>query len=518
MATLPSSADLTADGSGSRYELIVKIASGGMATVYVGQIKGSAGFRRLVAIKRAHAHLIENPSFKQMLVDEARLASRLHHPNVVAVLDVEELAGELRLVMDYVEGASLSELMAQSRKAERRLPARVAVRIALDACAGLHAAHELCDEDGKHLGLVHRDVSPHNILVGIDGVARLSDFGIAKQAEGGVSTTTGALKGKLGYMAPEYVEENRLDARSDVFALGAVTWEALANQRLFQGSNEVDTLKRIVAAKVPPLSSEAPWVGKRLDAVLAAALARVPDERFASAQAFGTALETAARRDDLIATPTEVGAYVRELCAPALDKRRALVRERTAPHRSEPTVRVTRPPSEPAPAPVEAAPASQAVDRPTVPDQPPRYDDPAPAAVEPAPEVAREASSITLQNTASLASRSAPPTRRSAVLLGAAALALGAIAALALRWPAPAAPAGSAAPAVPAPPSAPAGPVPAASATAGPVPASSAVAAPSATASATPGASARPAGRLRPAAKTTAAPEGALPINPYARP
>src|SRR6185369_5865550 len=204
---------------------------------------------RTVAIKRAHAHLIENPSFKQMLIDEARLASRLHHPNVVAVLDVEELAGELRLVMDYVEGAALSDLIGRGQEAERRLPSRIAVRIALDACAGLHAAHELCDEDNKPLGLVHRDVSPHNILVGVDGVARLSDFGIAKQAEGGVSTTTGALKGKLGYMAPEYVEEGKLDARSDVFAMGVVAWEALANQKLFRGTNEVDTLKRIVATK-----------------------------------------------------------------------------------------------------------------------------------------------------------------------------------------------------------------------------------------------------------------------------
>lgn len=314
----------------SRYELLVKIASGGMATVFLGQVRGAAGFRRYVAIKRAHAHLLENPTFKQMLIDEARLASRIHHPNVISVLDVEERRGELLLVMDYVEGAALSDLLAKAQEADRKVPARIALRVALDACAGLHAAHELADDQGKPLGLVHRDISPHNILVGLDGAARIADFGIAKQAEGGVSTTTGSLKGKIGYMAPEYVEHGVLDARSDVFALGVVVWEALANKKLFRGSNEVDTLKRIVAAEVPPLSMVAPWVGARLDDVLAAALARVPAERFATARAFGTALESAARKDDLIASAAEVAAFVQEMVGPSLEKRRALVREKTA--------------------------------------------------------------------------------------------------------------------------------------------------------------------------------------------
>src|SRR5262245_59776593 len=157
--------------SSSRYELLVKIASGGMATVYVGRLRGAAGVWRLVAIKRAHPHLIEDASFKRMLIDEARLASRVHHPDILAVPDVEEFEGELRLVMDSVEGAALSELLAKSAEDQRRLPPRIAVRIALDACAGLHAAHELTDERGAPLRLVHRDISPHNILVGVDGVA-----------------------------------------------------------------------------------------------------------------------------------------------------------------------------------------------------------------------------------------------------------------------------------------------------------------------------------------------------------
>lgn len=406
------------DPSGSRYELIAKIASGGMATVYVGRLRGAGGFSRTVAIKRAHAHLVEDAGFKAMLVDEARLASRLHHPNVVAVLDVEELAGELRLVMDYVEGTSLADLVAQGQKADRRLPARIAVRIALDACAGLQAAHELCDEDGRPLGLVHRDVSPHNILVGLDGVARVADFGIAKHAEGAVSTTTGALKGKLGYMAPEYIEHGQLDARSDVFALGVVAWEALAGQKLFRGTNELDTLKLVVAALVPPLSSVASFAGKRLDGVLATALARSPEERFASAAAFANALETLARKGDLIATAAEVGAFVRELAGPALDKRRALVRERTAAARVDATLRIDPP-----------APPEGAAERPTVADKPSGPSDEAPSAP------ARAESSLTLEKPTSFSPAHLSPRSgwRPAVAVALAAAFAGVIGVLALR-------------------------------------------------------------------------------------
>jgi eukaryotic-like serine/threonine-protein kinase len=340
--------------SASRYELLAKIASGGMATVYVGRLRGSGGFSRTVAIKRAHPHLLEDPTYRTMLVEEARVAAKLHHPNVVAVLDVEELAGELSLVMDYVEGTSLFDLIEAGHAAERPVPPRIAVRVALDACAGLHAAHTLCDEDGRPLELVHRDVSPHNILVGLDGVARLSDFGIAKSVEG-AATTTGVLKGKLGYMAPEYLEQTQLDARSDVFSLGVVVWEALADQKLFRGASELETFKRVIATVVPPISSVAPWVNSRFDDLLASALARAPDQRFQTAQAFGTALETAARRVDMIASASEVGAYLRDLCGAALAERRAEVRGRTAPIQPDP----------PPPPPVSAR-----HDRPTLPDKP----------------------------------------------------------------------------------------------------------------------------------------------------
>lgn len=323
--------------SSSRYELLVKIASGGMATVYLGRLSSAVGITRLVAVKRAHAHLLEDPTFAKMLIAEAKLASRIHHPNVVAVHNVEEIEGELLLVMDYVEGASLSDLMGFMDHAGRqtgpeRLPPSVAARVILDACAGLNAAHELTDDDGRPLGIVHRDVSPHNILVGVDGVARLTDFGIAKSSGGHTQsagrTSTGALRGKVAYMAPEYVESGLLDARSDVFALGIVAWEALTQRRLFRGATDVESLRLVLAANVPRASAVDPSLGPGLDAVLAKALERDPADRFATAAELGEALELAARTHELLAKHSDVAAYVRSASGEALAQRRALVRER----------------------------------------------------------------------------------------------------------------------------------------------------------------------------------------------
>ena len=314
----------------SRYELLVRIASGGMATVYLGRLRGAVGFWRLVAIKRAHPHLAEDAAFSRMFMAEARLASRIHHPNVVPVQDVERLQNELLLVMDYVEGATLSDLLASTASAP--LPAGIAIRIVLDACAGLHAAHQLTDDAGTPLELVHRDVSPHNILLGTDGIARIADFGVAKSLQGDTAprTATGGLKGKIGYMAPEYIEGRGLDVRSDVFALGVVAWEAVARQRLFRAANELETMKKVVSARIPKLSAVAPELGTALDAVIAKALERVPARRYASAQEFGAALEAAARAEDLIASHQEVGAAVQAAAGGIIAERRELLRRRIA--------------------------------------------------------------------------------------------------------------------------------------------------------------------------------------------
>ncbi len=320
----------------SRYELIAKLASGGMGSVFVGRVRGPLGFSRLVAIKRAHPHLVDDPTFVQMLVDEAKLASLIHHPHVVSVLDVERVKEqtprgpkrEIRLVMDYVEGLTLAEVATLAEKQGIAVAPGIAVRALLDAGAGLQAAHELCDDAGTPLGIVHRDISPQNLIVGVDGMTRVSDFGIAKATMRPGATTSGALKGKLGYMAPEYVTQSALDARSDVFALGVVLWEALAGRKLFRGGNEVATLELVARCEVPRISEVRPDVGTALDDVLESALARDPDHRFGAARALVNALETAARRGGLCASHEDVAALVRKLGKEGFEKRRSDIRDR----------------------------------------------------------------------------------------------------------------------------------------------------------------------------------------------
>ncbi|HEY8039834.1 MAG TPA: serine/threonine-protein kinase [Polyangiaceae bacterium] len=303
------------------------MASGGMATVFLGSLEGALGFRQLVAIKRPHPHLLENEGFRDALLREARLAAGIHHANVVDVRDVEIVGDSVQLVMDYIEGASLGELVTACAKADRRLPPAVAVRIVLDACAGLHAAHELADDAGHALGLVHRDVSPQNVLVGVDGVARVTDFGIAKCVESTDPGTTGeALKGKVGYMAPEYLHGETLDRRVDVFALGVVLWEALCGRRLFRAQSDGETVERVLSATIPPVSETDAQLGV-LDAAVARALARDRETRFATTEELARALEEAAAPAKMVASHGEVGRFVRETVGPRLEERKRALRE-----------------------------------------------------------------------------------------------------------------------------------------------------------------------------------------------
>jgi serine/threonine-protein kinase len=317
--------------SDARYELLFKLASGGMATVYVGRARGSMGFSQLVAIKEPHPHLLDDPGYRKELVAEARLASLIHHVNVVDVRDVyvasDDVHGkQIRLVMDYIEGASLGELLVAASKAGERLPPRAVLRIVLDACAGLHAAHELVDEKGRAVGLVHRDVSPQNLLVGVDGATRVADFGVAK-ATAMATTHSGSLKGKLAYMSPEYVQGENIDRRVDVFAIATVAWEALAGKRLFRGDNDVDTAQRIMLGEAPVLSTEVASLAA-FDDVLATALEKDPKRRFATTQAFASALESVAQPLGLVAGHAEVAALVKKLAAPQLEARRDQIRDK----------------------------------------------------------------------------------------------------------------------------------------------------------------------------------------------
>ena len=308
----------------SRYEILAKIASGGMATVYAGRVRGAVGFSRLVALKRPHPFVTEDAGLKLQLEAEARVASMIHHPNVVSVLDVEEVEGELVLVLDYVEGCTLQTLTDSVPAGDASFD-RAVVRIILDVAAGLHAAHRLRDATGALLGVVHRDVSPQNVLVGVDGSARLTDFGIAKILSSDADPTAAdVIKGKTAYLAPEYLTLQRFEARSDLFSLAVVTWEALARQRLFKGATAVETLGNILGGSIPLLSAARPEL-RAFDDLLGGALAREPGDRPASVEDFAAALERIARGLDAVATHAEVGAVVERVAGASLAARRLVL-------------------------------------------------------------------------------------------------------------------------------------------------------------------------------------------------
>ncbi len=329
---------LAKDGEGERldrFELIAELASGGMATVFLARLSGAAGFQRLVAIKRLHPHLAREPEFVEMFLDEARLAARIHHPNVVPIQEVGESDQGYYLVMDYIEGDTLARVLAKAAKSQATVPYGVTIRVLLDVLAGLHAAHEMKDDHGVPLEIVHRDVSPQNILVGVDGVARVVDFGVARAASRLSTTRSGQLKGKLAYMAPEQARGGNIDRRADLFACGIVLWEALATKRLFKGDGEAETLNRVLYDPIAPPSSVRPDVPKALENICMKALSRDVDQRFATAQDFGDELEKAARAQSCVGSVRDVSECLQEVMGADLSQQRDAVRAWLA--RSEPS-------------------------------------------------------------------------------------------------------------------------------------------------------------------------------------
>ncbi|WP_437901061.1 serine/threonine-protein kinase [Sorangium sp. So ce124] len=304
-----------------RYLLYSPIASGGMASVHLGRLVGDAGFSRTVAIKRLHPALAEAPEIAESLRDEARIVARIQHPNVVAMVDLLLAEDEAFLVMEYVRGESLARLLRAARARGAPAPVPIVASIACGALHGLHAAHEACSEWGDPLGIVHRDVSPENVLVGVDGTARLLDFGIAK-ARGRLSTTRGGqIKGKLAYMAPEQLLCGDVTRRTDVFAAGAVLWEALAGCRLFDGGDEGALIRAVLEKPILPPSSLAAHVPPALDAIVLRALERNPEGRYPTARELAVAIEDAVP----LASPRAVGEWVEELAGDALARRAARV-------------------------------------------------------------------------------------------------------------------------------------------------------------------------------------------------
>jgi len=310
-----------------RYAIYDEIASGGMATVHIGRLLGEAGFSRTVAIKRLHDHFSKDPDFVAMFIDEARLASRIRHPNVVSTLDVVTLGSEIFLVMDYVQGESLSRLIRSSKAQRSRVPPKVALSIMVGALHGLHAAHDAKSETGQLLGIVHRDVSPQNILVDVDGVARVIDFGVAKAAGRLQATREGTLKGKLQYMSPEQIEGGTVDRRSDVYAASVVLWELLCGRRLFQGDSEVSLLKQILetvtSGAIEPPSKYASGLPRALDGIVLKGLAARPEDRFPTARDMAVEVERAL----ILASNREVGEWVERIAGETLKKRSERIAE-----------------------------------------------------------------------------------------------------------------------------------------------------------------------------------------------
>lgn len=311
-----------------RFEIIAEIGSGGMASVYLARATSTSGrsnFRRLHAIKVMHPHLSQDEQFVDMFLDEARVAATIHHPNVVPILDVGNDDGLIYLVMDYIEGDSLSNVEKVAINLRRRIPIGITLRVMLDALAGLHYAHELTTPDGTHLKIVHRDVSPQNIVISVDGTSRIVDFGIAK-AESRVTTTkVGMIKGKLNFMAPEQLRSGQLDRRVDIFGLGVTLWEAVTLRRLYAGESDFETARRILAGEYPALQDFDPKLPPALDEVCRTALHPDAAQRWQTCAEFADAIESQLRGH--IASPRDVATFIQGVAQQKLDNERRAVRE-----------------------------------------------------------------------------------------------------------------------------------------------------------------------------------------------
>ncbi len=274
-----------------KYHIFATLGRGGMADVYLSVARGPIGFNKLVVVKRLRAQLADEMAFREMFLDEARLAARLNHPNIVNTYEVGENKESYYIAMEYLEGQPLNKVLKDSIRGRVPLSYAICARIAADGLAGLHYAHELTDYDGRPLKIIHRDISPHNLFVTYEGQVKVVDFGIAKAALSSTETEAGVLKGKVAYMAPEQAIGGGIDCRADVFSMGIVLWELVARRRLFQGDNAAVTLHKLMNEPIPNVGSVVPSVPSKLDAIIAKALAKDADDRYSSALEFRRALE-----------------------------------------------------------------------------------------------------------------------------------------------------------------------------------------------------------------------------------
>ena len=324
--TLGMTEELRQGGKLGNNELVLRVGRGGMATVWVARERVSGKVERLVAVKAMLLELADDPEFVKMFRDEVRLVRSIRHPNVVEVHDVGEEAGVMWMSMEWVEGESLHTVIAEAGK-RRAIPPEMAVRIIADVSAGLHAAHELRDERGQLQGVVHRDISPHNILIGTNGAIKLVDFGVAKAVgRASEATRVGQLKGKFGYMSPEQARGQPVDRRSDVFSLGIVLFELTTGRRLFRGETDLQTLELVTTGQLPPPTAIDPAYPPELERIVLTALERDPSKRYATAADLERDLRGFLKSKRMVVAASGIAALLKRVVGDRIEQRRLALR------------------------------------------------------------------------------------------------------------------------------------------------------------------------------------------------
>ncbi len=306
-----------------RYELVCPIAQGGMAQVWVGRIQGRHGFEKLIAIKTILSEHAADPRFQRMFLDEARIVANIRHPNVAQILDLGQEGDLMYLVLEWVDGDSVSSLRRVVHGEGEKLPLGLVLRIVSDTLSGLHAAHEIKSADGRSLGVVHRDVSPANVLVSQSGEVKVIDFGVAKALDRlSEETSAGVIKGKVAYMAPEQALGRDVDRRADIWAAGVMLYQLLSGRSPYEGENQLATLARLVKGLPPePIRG----VPQEITEVVYTALSYDPDGRFATADEMHRTLEKIIIQVCGPTTQSDIAAYVADKLAPRINKRQKLI-------------------------------------------------------------------------------------------------------------------------------------------------------------------------------------------------
>jgi len=296
-----------------KYEIVAYLASGGMAELYLARARGIEGFEKIVALKRILPKLADDTDTVTMFLDEARLAATLHHPNLAQVYDIGKEAGSYFFTMEYIHGEDLYTVVQRAAKQKRGLSLSAGLFIATQVAAGLHHAHDKKGADGQPLGTVHRDVSPSNVMIAMDGAVKIVDFGVAKAVARRTKTRSGSIKGKIGYLSPEQARGEEIDRRSDVFAIGILLFELTTGTRLFDKSHDYAVLSQLLTKDAPLPSSRRADYPPQLEEIVLQALSRDPDKRHATAQQLQLAIEEYAREEKLALSSVALGRFMHEI-------------------------------------------------------------------------------------------------------------------------------------------------------------------------------------------------------------